>query len=134
MVGPWQLEKSQQEFYPNKGFGVAKIKNGKGKISGESVQRKVGGGIGEECNGWKTKCRCCSRLKTTAKHDAPRTKARLGDDEIYHLIELKEETDFIHNDILISPFPIMSLASVRVRIVIILFLIQYIRYIISELH
>jgi hypothetical protein len=31
MVGPWQLEKSQQEFYPNKGFGVAKIKNGKEK-------------------------------------------------------------------------------------------------------
>lgn len=34
-------------------------------------------------------------------------KSRLGDDEIYHLIELNEETDFIH-DIVLSPHQIVT--------------------------
>lgn len=37
-------------------------------------------------------------------------KSRLGDDDIYHLIELKEETDFIRN-IVISPYPIVTCFS-----------------------
>jgi hypothetical protein len=39
-----------------------------------------------------------------------RVKSRLGDDEIYHLIELKQETDFIH-DIVLSPFQIVTCFS-----------------------
>lgn len=39
-----------------------------------------------------------------------RIKSRLGDDEIYHLIELKEETDFIH-DMVLSPFQIIMCFS-----------------------
>ncbi|KAK4012449.1 hypothetical protein OUZ56_021548 [Daphnia magna] len=35
---------------------------------------------------------------------------RLGDDEIYHLIELKQETDFIH-DIVLSPYQIVTCFS-----------------------
>jgi hypothetical protein len=54
-----------------------------------------------------------------------RVKARLGDDEIYHLIELKEETDFIQ-DIVISPFPIVTCFS-EGKNCNILFLIQYVR-------
>ena len=61
-----------------------------------------------------------------------RVKARLGDDEIYHLIELKEETDFIQ-DIVISPFPIVT-CLVRVRIVIYCFLFNIFVLIICELH
>ena len=54
-----------------------------------------------------------------------RVKARLGDDEIYHLIELKEETNFIQ-DIVISPFPIVTCFS-EGKNCNILFLIQYVR-------
>lgn len=39
-----------------------------------------------------------------------RVKSRSGNDEIYHLIELKEETDFIH-DIVISPYQIVTFFS-----------------------
>ena len=35
-----------------------------------------------------------------------RIKSRLGNDKIYHLIKLKEETDLIH-DIVISPYQIV---------------------------
>ena len=54
-----------------------------------------------------------------------RVKARLGDDEIYHLIELKEETDFIQ-DIVILPFSIVTWFS-EGKNCNILFLIQYVR-------
>jgi hypothetical protein len=39
-------------------------------------------------------------------------KLRSGDDEIYHLIELKHETDFIH-DIVLSPHQIVTCFSKR---------------------